>query len=202
MEYDLQSKLLRVLETGEFMRIGGTKPIKVDVRIISATNRDISRLIHEMKFREDLYYRLNVISLEIPPLRMRPGDIAPLVEYFFDKYNKRLKKRYTVPDATIEILNRYHYPGNVRELFNILEFAASTSETEEIKPNDLPIFSKLSPQPSVRRSLSDATRSSEKGAIEEMLKSFGTSLEGKRKAASHLGISLATLYNKIRQYDI
>ena len=202
MEYDLQSKLLRVLETGEFMRIGGTKPIKVDVRIISATNRDISRLIHEMKFREDLYYRLNVISLEIPPLRMRLGDISPLVEFFLDKYNERLKKRYTVPDATIEILNRYHYPGNVRELFNILEFAASTSETEEIMPNDLPIFSKLRPQPSIRRSLSHATRSSEKEAIEGVLKSFGTSLEGKRKAASHLGISLATLYNKIRQYDI
>lgn len=202
MEYDLQSKLLRVLETGEFMRIGGTKPIKVDVRIISATNRDISRLITETKFREDLYYRLNVISLAIPPLRMRLGDISPLVASFLEKYNKRLKKRCTVPDSTIEILNRYHFPGNVRELFNILEFAASTSETEEIKPSDLPIFTKLSPQSFVRRSLSDAARSSEKGAIEEVLKSFGTSLEGKRKAASHLGISLATLYNKIRQYGI
>jgi len=202
MEFDLQSKLLRVLETGEFMRIGGTKPIKVDVRIISATNRDISRLIHELKFREDLYYRLNVISLEIPPLRMRLDDIPPLVEYFLDKYNRRLKKRYVVSKSTIEILHRYHYPGNVRELFNILEFAASTSETEEIRPNDLPIFSKVGPQPSIRRSLSRVARSSEKEAIQEALKSFGTSLEGKRKAAGHLGISLATLYNKIRQYDI
>ncbi|MHB8770720.1 MAG: sigma-54 interaction domain-containing protein [Syntrophales bacterium] len=202
MEYDLQSKLLRVLETGEFMRIGGTKPIKVDVRIISATNRDISRLIHEMKFREDLYYRLNVISLEIPPLRMRLEDIVPLVEHFFDRCNRRLKKRYTASDSTIEILTRYHYPGNVRELFNILEFAASTSETGEIMPNDLPIFSKVGPQPSIRRSLAHAARSSEKEAIAAALKCFGKSLAGKRKAASHLGVSLATLYNKIRQYDI
>lgn len=202
MEYELQSKLLRALETGEFMRIGGTKPIKVDVRIISATNRDISRLIHEMKFREDLYYRLNVISLEIPPLRMRLQDISPLVEHFLDKHSKRLGKRYIATNPTIEILNQYHYPGNVRELFNILEFAASTSETEEIMPKDLPIFSKVRPQPSRRRALSYATRSSEKEAITEVLKSYGKSLEGKRKAASHLGISLATLYNKIRQYDI
>lgn len=202
MEYELQSKLLRVLETGEFMRIGGTKPIKVDVRIISATNRDISRLIHEMKFREDLYYRLNAISLGIPPLRMRLQDISPLVEHFLDKLNKRLKKRYTASNPTIEILNRYHYPGNVRELFNILEFAASMSETDEILPKDLPIFSKISSQPSIRRALSHTTRSSEKKAIAEALKSFGKSLEGKRKAAGHLGISLATLYNKIRQYDI
>ncbi len=202
MEYELQSKLLRVLETGEFMRIGSTKPIKVDVRIISATNKDISKLIHELKFREDLYYRLNVISIEIPPLRMRLQDISPLVEYFFHKHSKRLKKRYTASKPTIAILNHYHYPGNVRELFNILEVAASTSETEEILPKDLPIFSKVRPQPSVRRALSHTTRSSEKEAITEVLKSFGKSLEGKRKAASHLGISLATLYNKIRQYDI
>ena len=202
MEYELQSKLLRVLETGEFMRIGGTKPIKVDVRIISATNRNIANLIHEMKFREDLYYRLNVISLEIPPLRKRLQDIPPLVGHFLDMTGKRTGKKYTASNATIEILNQYHYPGNIRELFNILEFAASTSETEEIMPKDLPIFSKIRPQPSHRRSLSHTTRSSEKEAILEALKSFGRSLEGKRKAASHLGISLATLYNKIRQYDL
>jgi len=202
MEYDLQSKLLRVLETGEFMRIGGTKPIKVDVRIISATNRDISRLIHEMKFREDLYYRINVVSLNIPSLRMRIGDIPPLVEYFLDEHSKKQNKRYKAASSTLEILNQYHYPGNVRELFNILEFAASTSERDEIMPNDLPIFSKVRPQTPLHRVLSRTTRSSEKEAITEVLKSFGKSLAGKRKAAQQLGISLATLYNKIRQYDL
>lgn len=202
MEYDLQSKLLRVLETGEFMRIGGTKPIKVDVRIISATNRDISRLITEMKFREDLYYRLNVVSLEIPPLRMRIEDIPPLIDYFLEEHSKKMNKKYKAAISTLDILNQYHYPGNVRELFNILEFAASTCETEEIMPNDLPIFSKVKPQPPTRRILSHTTRSSEREAIASVLKNFGRSLEGKRKAANHLGISLATLYNKIRQYDI
>ena len=91
MEFELQSKLLRVLETGEFMRIGGTKPIQVDVRIISATNREIERLIREVKFREDLYYRLNVMSLEIPPLRMRLQDIPPLVAYFLEKLSIKRK---------------------------------------------------------------------------------------------------------------
>jgi PAS domain S-box-containing protein len=202
MEYELQSKLLRVLETGEFMRIGGTKPIKVDVRIISATNREIEKLIHEKRFREDLFYRLNVISLEIPPLRMRVQDISPLVEYYLDRLSVRLKKRYTASDKTLNILNQYHYPGNVRELFNIIEFAVSACEAQEIMPNDLPILSKVRPQSALNRALSDSTRSSEKEAITEVLKNFGRSVDGKRKAAAQLGISLATLYNKIRQYNI
>jgi PAS domain S-box-containing protein len=193
MEYELQSKLLRVLETGEFMRIGGTKPIKVEVRIISATNRDIERLIREVKFREDLYYRLNVVSLEIEPLRMRLQDISPLVEHYISKLNARRKKRYSVCAETLKILQRYHYPGNVRELFNIIEFAASVCEVDEIRPNDLPIFSKVRPQ---------STRASEKEAITEALTLFGRSVEAKRKAAGQLGISLATFYNKIRQYGL
>ena len=202
MEYDLQSKLLRVLETGEFMRIGSTKPIKVDVRIISATNREIGQLIGELKFREDLFYRLNVISLEIPPLRARFEDLLPLVKHFLDRHARRIKKRYTISSATLDILRQYHYPGNVRELFNILEFAASMSETNEILPRDLPIFSKIAPRPAPGRTISHTTRSSEKELIVETLKSFGTSVESKKKAAKHLGISLATLYNKIRQHNI
>jgi sigma-54 dependent transcriptional regulator, acetoin dehydrogenase operon transcriptional activator AcoR len=202
MEYELQSKLLRVLETGEFMRIGGTKPIKVDVRIISATNREVERLIHETRFREDLFYRLNVISLEIPPLRKRLQDISPLVEYYLDRLSARLKKRYTASVKTLDILNRYHYPGNVRELFNIIEFSVNACEAQEIMPSDLPILSKVRPQPAFHHMLSDATRSSEKEAITEVLRCCGRSVEGKRKAAGHLGISLATLYNRIRQYNI
>jgi PAS domain S-box-containing protein len=202
MEYELQSKLLRVLETGEFMRIGGTKPIKVEVRIISATNRDIERLIREVKFREDLYYRLNVVSLEIEPLRMRLQDISPLVEHYISKLNARRKKRYSVCAETLKILQRYHYPGNVRELFNIIEFAASVCEVDEIRPNDLPIFSKVRPQSALKRVLSESTRASEKEAITEALTLFGRSVEAKRKAAGQLGISLATFYNKIRQYGL
>jgi PAS domain S-box-containing protein len=202
MEYDLQSKLLRVLEMGEFMRIGGTKPVQVDVRILSATNREISTLIQDSKFREDLSYRLNVLSLTIPPLRARLEDVPPLADYFLEQHGRRLGKRYVASPAAIDILLQYHYPGNVRELFNILEFAATTSATKEIMPKDLPILSKVRPQPSVRRALTHAARASEKEMIAKALKSFGNSVDGKRKAAGYLGISLATLYNKIRQYDL
>ena len=202
MEYELQSRLLRVLEAGSFMRIGGTRPIRVDVRIISATNRNIERLIHDMKFREDLFYRLNVITLKIPPLRMRPEDITPLVRYYLAKRNIRQNKGYTIPDKTLKMLHQYHYPGNVRELFNIIEFATCASEADEILPHDLPIFSKVGPQPAAQRTLMDSTRSSEKEAIAGALKNNGTSVAGKRNAARQLGISLATLYNRLRQYDI
>ena len=202
MEFDLQAKLLRILETGEFMRIGGTKPIKVDVRIVSATNKDLEKLIRETKYREDLFYRLNVIAIRIPPLRMRPGDIPVLVEYYLDKLGAKMKRRCTASEEALAILSQYHYPGNVRELFNILEFAANTSETQTILPSDLPIFSKVKYQPEPQGVLSDTRRTSEKEAITEALKNFGTSVEGKRRAARHLGISLATLYNKIRQYGI
>jgi transcriptional regulator with PAS, ATPase and Fis domain len=202
MGYELQSTLLRVLETGEFMRIGGTKPIKVDVRTISATNRDIEELIHETKFRGDLFYRLNVISLKIPPLRKRLDDITPLVEFHLGKLSARLKKRYTTSNETLLLLYQYDYPGNVRELFNILEFAASVTQTGKIMPEDHPIFSKIRRQPAPRHTLSDANRSSERESITEVLKNYGRSVDGKRTAAKHLGISLATLYNKIKQHNI
>ncbi len=132
MEFDLQAKLLRILETGEFMRIGGTKPIKVDVRIVSATNKDLEKLIRETKYREDLFYRLNVIAIRIPPLRTRPGDIPVLVEYCLDRLGAKMKRKFTASEEALAILSQYHYPGNVRELFNILEFAANTCETQTI----------------------------------------------------------------------
>jgi transcriptional regulator with PAS, ATPase and Fis domain len=124
------------------------------------------------------------------------------VDYYLDRLSSRLKKRYTASDKTLDILKQYHYPGNVRELFNIIEFAASACDAQELMPNDLPILSKIRPRPAPHCVLSDSTRSSEKEAITEVLKSFERSVEGKRKAARHLGISLATLYNKIRQHNL
>jgi len=202
MEFDLQAKLLRILETGEFMRIGGTKPIKVDVRIVSATNKDLEKLIRETKYREDLFYRLNVIALRIPPLRARTEDIPLLVAYDLDRLGSRMNRAIALSDEALAILKQYHYPGNVRELFNILAFAANTCEGQMIMPSDLPIFSKVKYQPEPQGVLTDARRASEKEAIQTALKNFGTSVDGKRRAARHLGISLATLYNKIRQYGI
>ena len=197
MEIDLQAKLLRILETGEFMRIGGTKPIKVDVRIVSATNKDLEKLIRETKYREDLFYRLNVIALRVPSLRMRLEDIPVLVEYHLDRLGAKMNRNFTASEEALAILGQYNYPGNVRELFNILEFAANTCETQMIMPSDLPIFSKIKYLPEPQGVLSSTRRTSEKEAIQEALKNYGTSVEGKRRAARHLGISLATLYNKI-----
>ena len=201
MDLDLQSKLLRVLEAGEFMRIGGTKTIQVKVRIISATNKDLEKLIREERFREDLFYRLNVIFLKIPPLRLHLDDIPLLVGHYLDKLSARLKTKYTASEEAVALLSQHHYPGNIRELFNILEFAANTCEAQKIMPNDLPIYSKIKHPPGPHGTLSSAIKTSEKEAIMEALGNFGASVEGKRQAAKHLGISLATLYNKIRQYD-
>lgn len=204
MDYELQSKLLRVIETGEFIRIGGTKPIKVYVRIISATNKDLEKLIQNTKFREDLFYRLNVVSLKIPPLRNRLEDIPLLIDVYLKRLNERLKKQYIIKDKALEVLSNYLYPGNVRELFNVLEFAIYTCETMEILPEDLPIITKMKNRftPINHGSLSSAVKVSEKDAITDALNLYGTSVEGKQKAARHLGISLATLYNKIKHYSI
>lgn len=202
MDLDLQSKLLRVLEAGEFMRIGGTKTIQVKVRIISATNKDLEKLIREERFRKDLFYRLNVIFLKIPPLRVHLDDIPLLVEHYLKKLSARLKTKYTIAEEAVALLCQHHYPGNIRELFNILEFAANTCDTQKVMPNDLPIYSKIKHPPGLQGTLSNAIKASEREAIMDALGNFGGSVEGKRKAAKHLGISLATLYNKVRQYDI
>lgn len=201
MDFELQSKLLRVIETGEFLRVGGTKPTKVDVRIISATNKDLERMIGENRFREDLYYRLNAASIKLPPLRERLSDIPLLVDYFLKKIQLRLQRNCTMSEAGLQILCQYHFPGNVRQLINILEFAASTCEGDTILPEDLPNLTKTRPL-TITRTLSNTARDSERDAIVAALKSYGTSVTAKHLAAKHLGISLSTLYNKIKQYQI
>jgi PAS domain S-box-containing protein len=203
MDFELQAKLLRVIESGEFLRLGGTKPIEVDVRIVSATNKDLERLMKENKFREDLYYRLNVVSLRIPPLRDHLSDIPALVAYYLEKINAKAKKPVKISPATVELLKHYSYPGNIRELINILGFAATTGDSDEIQPEDLPIIGKLRslpfPQPNT---LSGTVKKSERDSIVEALEYHGATVAGKRAAANALGISLATLYNKIKQYNI
>ncbi|MCX7780093.1 MAG: sigma 54-interacting transcriptional regulator [Negativicutes bacterium] len=202
MDFELQSKLLRVIETGEFLRIGGTKPIKVDVRIVSATNKNLETLMHGAKFREDLYYRLNVATLRIPPLRERMEDIPELISYHLDSISRKQKKLFNIADEALALLCRYDFPGNIRELVNILEFAASTCEGNLIQPSDLPILAKLKNSASPESTLSNAAKMSERNAIIHALECYGTTVKEKRLVAKHLGISLATLYNKIKQYNI
>jgi DNA-binding NtrC family response regulator len=130
----MQAKLLRVLQERTFERVGGVEPLTVDVRVVAATNRDLKKRVAEGKFREDLYYRLNVVSIGLPPLRERRADIRPLAEHFL----RELSPRARLAPETLEVLERYDWPGNVRELRNALERATVLQDGEEISPGDLP----------------------------------------------------------------
>jgi transcriptional regulator with GAF, ATPase, and Fis domain len=135
----LQAKLLRVLQEREFVRVGGTRPIKIDVRFLAATNKDLQKCVREEKFRADLYHRLNVISLTLPPLRERREDIADLAEHFVARYAKRCKRHVTgISEAGLACLRRYDWPGNIRELENAMERAVVIGNSEKILPEDLP----------------------------------------------------------------
>lgn len=144
MTPSLQAKLLKVIEDKEFMRVGGTRLIRVDVRLIAATNQNLSTLIKEGKFREDLYYRLNVMDIVIPPLRERKEDITPLIKHFLQKYAKKENKKITAfSKEAMDILISYGFPGNVRELENIIERAVILERSSTIQPDNLPQTIKL-----------------------------------------------------------
>ncbi len=195
-----QTKILRVIQEGEFMRIGGTHQIKVDVRIISATNRDLLKEIGSGKFREDLFYRLNVINIHLPPLRERMEDIPLMVRHFLKKHaDKRqdLPIRSVAPES-LQILMSYAYPGNVRELENIIERAVCLANSGEILPQDLPASlssatgaMKLPPS----LVLKDAIRSAERDTIETALNQTGWNIS---HAAAMLGIYRQQLQRKIK----
>src|SRR5262245_4745758 len=134
----MQVRLLRVLQDKRFERVGGTEPIEVDVRVIAATNRDLGRLVRKRKFREDLYYRLNVIRIELPPLRDRPEDIPLLADHFAAKYARPRQPSKPITPETVEALLQHSWPGNVRELENAIERATLTARGPRITPADLP----------------------------------------------------------------
>ncbi len=135
---DLQAKLLRVLQEQEFERIGGDKPIKINVRIIAATHQNLQKLIQEKKFREDLYYRLSVVPIQLPPLRERKEDIPFLIDFFLRKYGQN--RSYTIDAEAVKALTEYHWPGNVRELENVIERMVTLSEGEHLTLKDIPSF--------------------------------------------------------------
>jgi putative PEP-CTERM system response regulator len=136
----LQAKLLRLIQEQEFERVGGTRPIRVDVRFVAATNTDLDHAMKEGRFRQDLYYRLNVVTLVLPPLRERKEDVEPLARHFIEKYSAELKRpTKTISPAALAILTQYEWPGNVRELENAIERAVVLSLGAEIGPKDLPI---------------------------------------------------------------
>ena len=195
MSANIQVHLLRVLEEKEFTRVGGNEPSKVDVRVISATNKDLRKAIEKQEFREDLYYRLNVVNIELPPLRERKEDVPLLAEHFLHKFAMENQKEITgfSPEA-IEFVLDYDWPGNVRELENAIERAVILAKDSIITIGDLP-QENLSPAYSTtsRRNLKEV----EKGHIRNVLRETGYNYS---EAARILGISRMTLYNKAKEY--
>lgn len=198
----IQTKLLRFLQEGEFYRVGGKKSIKVNVRIISATNRDLSAEVKEGRFREDLFYRLNTIAIKMPPLRQRKEDIALLCDYFLksSRYGGVTQVKRIDP-RVIEVFQNYAWPGNIRELQNAMERLKILAEGVEIKLDDIP-FSIRMPQSqnepqdvSVGMPLEDV----EKGHI---LRTLAYHRGNKSKTAQNLGITIKTLYNKLHRYGL
>jgi transcriptional regulator with GAF, ATPase, and Fis domain len=141
MSLPLQAKLLRVLQDREFHRVGGTKTVSVNIRVIAATNKDLRQAVKAGQFREDLYFRLNIITLMLPPLRERAGDIAPLAQFFLDRHAKDAKRPgMTLSPAALDALTRYSWPGNIRELDNVIARAVALSPTDTIEPDLLALL--------------------------------------------------------------
>jgi two-component system response regulator AtoC len=188
---DTQSKLLRVLQEKQFERVGENKSIDIDVRVIATTNRDIKKMVNENKFRSDLFYRLNVFPINIPPLRERKSDISILIDHFIKKVSKRegiAQKR--ISNEAVNLLKKYDWPGNIRELENLTERLIIISKTNEITLQDLP-------QDIIEKVNSDREELTEK---EKIISSLRKSKGNKTKAAKILGISRKTLYNWIKKY--
>ena len=196
-----QVKLLRVLQEKEFERLGGTETVKINVRIVCATHRDLKKMIKEHKFREDLYYRINVFPINLPPLRERKEDIPLLVAHFTHKYNKENKKEVEgVNRAALDVLMSYGWPGNVRELENVIEHAVIVCDKELIAPKHLPgniSVSEVEMKPE-GTTLPRIIESIEKQKIREALDKYKT----QRKAARALGLTERILGYKIKKYKI
>ncbi len=200
MSLNLQGKLLRVLQEMEFEKVGGNQTIKVDVRVIAATNRNLRELIRQGRFREDLYYRLNVVEITIPPLRSHKEDLPLLCNNLIIKLNRKLGKKVKgLSKDAEEALFSYNWPGNVRELENVIERVMVTADDEVItKRNLLQHVSQF--KNSTEKDLDIIPIDQmEQMLIRKAILKFGNTVEGKRKAAQSLNISLATLYNKIKK---
>jgi DNA-binding NtrC family response regulator len=199
----LQVKLLRVLQEREFYRLGSSRPLKSDVRIFAATNRDLEKAIKEEKFRPDLYYRLNVIRIHVPPLRERKDDIPPLVDYFLRMYSDREEK--TIEGITAEAMNvlvQYSYPGNIRELENVIERAVVFCDGNFITLSDLPVFLRETLEDDLvfeGLTLPEKVKKLERNEIQRALRNNGGI---KSKAARALGITERILSYKIKTYSI
>mgnify|MGYP000362525718 FL=1 len=206
MPVDVQSKLLRVIEDRTVFRVGSRKGIKLDIRFIFATNRDLRKEVEKGNFREDLFYRVAVFPIELPPLRERKEDIPLLVEYFIDLYSHRIKKPVKgIEEKAMDLLLEYNWPGNVRELENVIERAIILCKGKMITPEDIMIYTpeKEEGYGDLPMNLKEAGEIALKKAEVSVIKrALRESNGNKKKAADLLGISYKTLYNKMKQYGI
>lgn len=203
MPLDLQAKLLRVLESGEFLKVGDSKPTKVNVRIIAATNRDLQKEINNGNFREDLYYRINIFNIVLPSLRERTSDIEELAFFFLRKFSGKIGKKTTgISDEYLNSLKKHSWKGNIRELRNIIERSVILEESQELSVSSLPfdLQQNTSTNSSENKTLSAfSMASAEKLHIQKIL---NHTKGNKAEAARLLEIGIATLYRKIEEYKI
>jgi two-component system response regulator HydG len=198
-----QAKLLRAIQEGEIRRLGDNKPVSVDVRIIAATNQELQEAIAEKRFRQDLYYRLNVARFHLPPLRERREDIPLLAQFFKDKYAKKMRRRVELGEGVVDYLLRYEFPGNIRELENMIEQGVALAVDERVRLDDIvPLDAqpKSTPAPAGGlETLQDVVDRAERDAIQGVLRE----VEGnKEKAAEVLGLSATTLWRKMKRLNV
>jgi two-component system response regulator HydG len=196
----LQAKLLRAIQEGEIRRLGDNKPINVDARIIAATNQNLRNLIEEKRFREDLYYRLNVARFELPPLRERKEDIAPITESFLEKYGKKMGRQARLGAGVLDYLMSYDFPGNIRELENLIEQGVALAQDGQLHLSDIaPNSNGNAGSAHERQSLADLVQEVERNAIIRALRQA----EGnKERAAELLGLSPTTLWRKMKRLQL
>lgn len=198
----IQVKLLRVLQEREIIPVGGTSPIKVNARLVAATNTDLEKAVHEGRFRADLYYRLNVIPIVIPPLRARHDDIPLLAEYFLHKASEKIRRKKTISDEALNLLVNFEWQGNVRELENVIERAVILQDGDHVDVCDLPDKVRLYSRNRRKLVMDKAQMTLEELEKEYLISVLEETNWQKKKASSILGINASTLYRKIQRYEL
>ena len=202
MPLEVQPKLLRVLQEREFERLGSTRTQRVDVRLIAATNRDLEAMVTDGLFRRDLYYRLNVFPLHVPPLRERPDDIPALVRYFVSRFSRRFGRRcHVIPETTMDALRNATWSGNIRELEHLIERSVILSTGAELKV-PLSALEPVASDPMRAQAARGQLRQAERQAILDALRATGGVVSGPDGAAAKLGVKRTTLQSKMRKLGI
>lgn len=205
LPFDMQAKLLRVLQERTVRKVGGAAEVPVNVRVIAATNKNLLEMVRVGKFREDLYYRLTILRLDLPSLRERRDDIRPLADALLAGWNQKHGKNLRIHPGVYDKMIRYEWPGNIRELKNAVHFAAFLCDTDVITSINLPEQIASAQRERIvdygEMQLKEIVEITERNVVREMIKKYGDTLEAKKEIAAKLGISLPTLYNKIKSLE-